>query len=79
MLDAKDPAIKLFGKTIPVPEIPAESGDSAGAPAPLSVDVVDECVEQNHASSANSTSSDAQEQEEIEKKVWRIFEGLKKL
>ncbi|MED6119208.1 hypothetical protein PIB30_009607 [Stylosanthes scabra] len=56
---AKDPAIKLFGKTIPVPEIPTASGDAA-----------DDSVDQNNASSTNSTtsSSDAHELEEIDNK-----------
>ncbi|XP_061350653.1 cyclic dof factor 2-like [Gastrolobium bilobum] len=63
MSEAKDPAIKLFGKTIPV-----GSGDSAGAPASSSGDVVDDSVDQNHSSSTNSsreshTNRDAQEQE----------------
>lgn len=49
MSEAKDPAIKLFGKTIPVPEIPAE------APALSSGDVVDDSAEQSHASSTNSS------------------------
>lgn len=71
MLEAKDPSITLFGKRIPV-----GSGDSAGAPASSSGDVVDECVDQNHASSTNSsreshTNRDAQE-EEIEK-VWGFW------
>lgn len=60
-----DPAIKLFGKTIPVPEIPAGSG---GAPASCSGDVVDESVEQSRASSTNSsreshTNKDARERD----------------
>ncbi|KAJ1419649.1 Zinc finger, Dof-type [Sesbania bispinosa] len=71
MSEAKDPAIKLFGKTIPLPEIQAGSGDSAEAPPSSSGDVVDESVDQNHASSTNSsreshTNEDAKEQE-IEK------------
>jgi len=51
MLEAKDPAIKLFGKTIPVPEISAGSGDSTGAPTSSSGDAVDDGVIQNHRSS----------------------------
>ncbi|KAK7340555.1 hypothetical protein VNO77_21261 [Canavalia gladiata] len=71
MSEAKDPAIKLFGKTIPVPEIPAGSVDSAGATASSSGDVVDDSVDQNHASSTNSsreshTNRDAQDHD-IEK------------
>ncbi|QHO10295.1 Cyclic dof factor [Arachis hypogaea] len=63
---AKDPAIKLFGKTIPVPEIPTGSGDLTGAPALSSVD---DSVDQNNTSSTNSTSSsDAHELEEIDNK-----------
>ncbi|KAG4922671.1 hypothetical protein JHK86_051484 [Glycine max] len=49
MSEVKDPAIKLFGKTIPVPEIPR---GSAGAPASSSGDVVDDSVD---ASSTNSS------------------------
>ncbi|KAF1879396.1 hypothetical protein Lal_00005862 [Lupinus albus] len=61
MSEAKDPAIKLFGKTIPVPEIPTGSGDSNKAPSLSSGDVVD----QNHASSSNS-SDRGEEELEIE-------------
>ncbi|KAK2351915.1 cyclic dof factor [Trifolium repens] len=71
MLETKDSAIKLFGKTIPVPEIFVET------PAILSSgDVVDESIEsiddENHDSSTNSsreshnTRDDTHEQE-IEK------------
>ncbi|KAK7374572.1 hypothetical protein VNO80_08003 [Phaseolus coccineus] len=52
MSEAKDPTIKLFGKTIPLSEI---ATGSAGAPASSSGDVVDESVEQSHASSSNSS------------------------
>ncbi|RDX69807.1 Cyclic dof factor 2, partial [Mucuna pruriens] len=52
MSEAKDPAIKLFGKTIPLPEVPA---GSTGAPASSSGDVVDDSAEQSHASSTNSS------------------------
>ncbi|CAJ2668992.1 unnamed protein product [Trifolium pratense] len=70
MLETKDSAIKLFGKTIPVPEI------LVATPALSSGDVVDESIEsihdENHDSSTNSsreshnTRDDAHEQE-IEK------------
>lgn len=50
MSEAKDPAIKLFGKTIPVPEIPTGSGDSIGAPSSSSGDAVDDGINQNHGS-----------------------------
>ncbi|XP_027358410.1 cyclic dof factor 2-like [Abrus precatorius] len=70
MLEAKDPAIKLFGKTIPVPEIPAGSGDSAGAPASSSgdgVDVDDDGAGQNRDSSGNSSDANRDgEEREIE-------------
>lgn len=56
MSETKDPAIKLFGKTIPVPDI------LVGTPALSSGDVVDESIDQNHDSSINS-SKDEQEQE----------------
>jgi hypothetical protein len=63
MLEAKDPAIKLFGKTIPVPEISAGSGDSTGAPASSSGDAVDDGIAQNHASSLNSSNTNMDEEE----------------
>ncbi|CAJ1829953.1 unnamed protein product [Sphenostylis stenocarpa] len=52
MSEVKDPTIKLFGKTIPVSEI---LRGSAEAPASSSDDVVDDSVEQSHASSSNSS------------------------
>jgi len=44
MLEAKDPAIKLFGKTIPVSKIFAESDDSTKAPVSSSVHVADDGI-----------------------------------
>lgn len=56
MSEAKDPAIKLFGKTIPVPEIPATGlADSTGAPAASSGPVIDDSTDQDHACSTNSS------------------------
>ncbi|KAK7316349.1 hypothetical protein VNO77_35318 [Canavalia gladiata] len=67
MSEAKDPAIKLFGRTIPLPEIPDGSGDSAGAPTSSSGDVGDEGVGQNRASSSNSSDAHREDEErEIE-------------
>lgn len=68
MPETKNPAIKLFGKTIPVSEILVGSGNSTIVPDSFSGDVVDESVDQNHASSSNSsresrTNRDAHEQE----------------
>ncbi|KAI4346612.1 hypothetical protein L6164_007493 [Bauhinia variegata] len=68
MSEAKDPAIKLFGKTIPLPEAPDRPGDSNGAPPSSSGDTVDDNIDQNHPSSANSsresnTNRDGEEQE----------------
>ena len=68
MSEAKDPAIKLFGKTIPLPEIPARSGDSVGPSDSTSADAVDDYIDHNHASTTNSsresnTDRDAEEQE----------------
>ncbi|CAB4275018.1 unnamed protein product [Prunus armeniaca] len=70
MSEAKDPAIKLFGKTIPVPEVPLSSGESVGAPEPdpSSVTLVEDTVDQDHASSSNSspevnTNRDREEKE----------------
>jgi hypothetical protein len=68
MLETKDSAIKLFGKTIPVPEILLET------PAVLSSgDIIDESThDENHDSSTNcsreshNTRDDTHEQE-IEK------------
>lgn len=59
MSETRDPAIKLFGKTIPLPEIAAGSGYSAG--------------DENHASSTDSSREShtnrvvAQEQQETVK------------
>jgi hypothetical protein len=71
MLETKDSAIKLFGKTIPVPEIFVKT------PAILSSgDVVDESIEsiddENHDSSTNSSreshnARDDTHEQEIEK------------
>lgn len=66
MSEAKDPAIKLFGKTIPLPEVTVCSGDSQGAP-PSSAHVLDDNKDQEFASSSNSspeanTHRDAEEQ-----------------
>lgn len=61
MLEAKDPAIKLFGKTIPVPEISTGSGDSTGAPASSSGDAVDDGTIQNHGSSIDEEEREIDE------------------
>lgn len=69
MSEARDPAIKLFGKTIPVPEITSNgSADSTGAPAPYSGPVVEDNIDQDHACSTdsspeNSTDGDGEERE----------------
>lgn len=56
MSEAKDPAIKLFGKTIPVPEVHANgSGECSGAPAACSGPVVDDSIDQDRSSSSNSS------------------------
>ncbi|KAG4914596.1 hypothetical protein JHK87_052153 [Glycine soja] len=55
MLESKDSTMKLFGKTIPAPEI------SAGAPALSSGDAVGDSVVQNHGSS--SVNGDGEEHE----------------
>lgn len=76
MSEAKDPAIKLFGKTIPVPEVPLSSGESVGAPEPdpSSGTLVEDTVDQDHASSSNSspevnTNRDREEKEVNNHKV----------
>ncbi|KAE9620014.1 hypothetical protein Lal_00040262 [Lupinus albus] len=62
MSEAKDPAIKLFGKTIPVPDISTGSGDSLEA----KVSSFGE-VHKNHASSIYcSNGEDEEEENEIE-------------
>ncbi|RDX97360.1 Cyclic dof factor 2, partial [Mucuna pruriens] len=61
MSEPKDSAIKLFGKTFQVPEIPAGSGDSAGSPALSSGDVVDNGVGENLGSS--NANGDGEEHE----------------
>lgn len=73
MSDAKeeDPtiSIKLFGKTIPLPEIHDVIGNFAGAPPSSFGYIVDHSIHQNHASSSSSSAinGDGEEQEEIEK------------
>jgi hypothetical protein len=80
MSEAKDPAIKLFGKTIPVPEIPATGlADSTGASAASSGPVVDDSTDQDHDCSTNSspeanTDRDAEEREA--EKVWDSVDYL---
>lgn len=76
MSEAKDPAIKLFGKTIPVPEVPLSSGESVEAPEPdpSSGTLVEDTVDQDHASSSNSspevnTNGDREEKEVNNHKV----------
>ncbi|KAE9590350.1 hypothetical protein Lal_00028123 [Lupinus albus] len=58
MSEAKDPAIKLFGKTIPVPDIPTGSSDLLKTPISSSGD-----VDKNHASSTNSSNGEEEESE----------------
>jgi hypothetical protein len=74
MSDARDPAIKLFGKTIPVPEIPATGlADSTGAPAASWGPVVDDSTDQDHACSTNSSpeaNMDRDGEEREAEKVW---------
>ncbi|KAL5582271.1 hypothetical protein UlMin_014713 [Ulmus minor] len=70
MSEAKDPAIKLFGKTIPLPELPLSSGGcSPGAPVQSSSTIVDDNMDQDLASVANSSaegSTDKEGEEEPE-------------
>lgn len=68
MSEAKDPAIKLFGKTIPLPEVTVCSGDTPGAPSSSSAHVLEDIKDQELASSSNSSpeadaNRDAEEQE----------------
>lgn len=68
MSEPKDPAIKLFGKTIPVPEVPASYGDSPGAPPSSSAPVLEDGLDQELASSSISspeanTNGDGDERE----------------
>ena len=69
MSEVKDPAIKLFGKTIPVPEIPR---GSAGAPASSSGDVVDDSVD---ASSTNSSRESHTKRDALGKDVDKVLGG----
>lgn len=64
MLESKDSTMKLFGKTIPAPEI------SAGAPALSSGDADAVGVVQNHGSS--SVNGDGEEHEI--QQVWKIID-----
>ena len=73
MSEAKDPAIKLFGKTIPVPEILPGSN---GAPASSSGDVVvDDSVDASSTNSSRESHTNTDAQEKDFDKVW--FWGLK--
>lgn len=68
MSEAKDPAIKLFGMTIPVPEVPVlGSADSAGAPTASSVSVVEDGADQDHACSAEAVMDRDGEELQAEK------------
>ncbi|XP_057967233.1 cyclic dof factor 2-like [Malania oleifera] len=85
--DAKDPAIKLFGKTIPVPEVAGGAGgDSPGAaaPAPSSSSssssaaaaaagaAVEESLDKDRPSSSpDSSSLEEKEEREVEKDMSR--------
>lgn len=70
MSEAKDPAIKLFGKTIPVPEILPGSN---GAPASSSGDVVvDDSVD---ASSTNSSRESHTKRDALGKDVDKVLGG----
>lgn len=73
MSEPKDPTIKLFGKTIPLSEIPAGSD---GAPASSSDDLVDDSLEHSHASSSNSSRESHTREEGLVEKVWRFW-GLR--
>lgn len=73
MSEAQDPAIKLFGKKIPMPEILVGSGDSAGAPASSFGDVADYGADQNHASSTNSCKTNLGGEESEIDQVREIF------
>lgn len=71
---AKDPAIKLFGMTIPVPEI------HAGAPPSPSGDIVDDddddAVDHNLPSPTNSSRESHTKKDEDEhetEKVWKVL------
>ncbi|OIV90251.1 hypothetical protein TanjilG_11979 [Lupinus angustifolius] len=67
MSEAKDPAIKLFGKTIPVTDISTGSGESFEAPVSSFGD-----VDKNQGSSINcSNREDEKEENEIEQDTMR--------
>lgn len=75
MSEAKDPAIKLFGKTIPLQEIAAGSGnDSSGAPSSACGGFVEEncnSTDRDPPCTANS-SPDSRDGEEREVDKVRI-------
>ena len=57
MLEAKGPMIKLFRKMIPVSEVQANgSGECSGAPSSCSGPLVDDNIDQDRASSSNSSA-----------------------
>ncbi|XP_062106640.1 cyclic dof factor 2 [Humulus lupulus] len=73
MSEAKDPAIKLFGKTIPVAEVPGISGGSQGPSVSACATSVDDNTDQEPASKRNSSSevntSKDEEDRETEKET----------
>lgn len=81
MSETKDPAIKLFGKTIPLPDVTAASGNSTpGAPstttsAAADVVVVDE--DQNDHEHPSSTISSPENGDEEEREVDKDTLGRK--
>ena len=57
MSEARDPAIKLFGKTIPLPEVPPSLSDSAAVGEKVAAPDLGDRV----ASSSNSSSPGGEE------------------
>lgn len=72
MLEAKDPAIKLFGKTIPVAENPAYPGEFPGPGDGCSGPVVDDAMDHDHASSTNSSFEDNTNRDGGEREIDKV-------
>ncbi|WVY89624.1 hypothetical protein V8G54_035138 [Vigna mungo] len=71
--EAKDLRIKLFGKTIALSEIPI---GSAGGPASSFGDLVDDSVENTHASSSNSSMESHTRDEGVLDEGWEGGEDV---
>ena len=80
MSEAKDPAFKLFGKTIPVAEVPVSSGGSTGASAlACATSIGDNMDQDDHASKANSSSDVNTNKDEENGEADKVRDFLRKI